>query len=79
MLGIGEKNKCSPIWINSCNEFAYFEDFEESDDDILLEAETKDESDSSVFENFPLEKFLKKAFDSTPFYKETNTKLLSQM
>ncbi len=79
VLGIGEKNKCSPIWINSCNEFAYFEDLEESDDDILLEAESKGENDPAVFETFPLEKFLEKSFDSTPFYKETNTKLLSQM
>ena len=77
VIGIGEKGKCSPIWINSCNEFTYFQDLEEIDDDILLESEST--KDSNDLEGFAVEKFLEKAFDSTPFYKDTNTVLLSQM
>ncbi len=78
VIGIGEK-KCSSIWVNSCNEFTYFEDLATSDDDILLETESKNEKDNSEIEGFALEKFLEKAFESTPFYKDTNSKLLSQM
>ncbi|MCR4790547.1 MAG: NYN domain-containing protein [Treponemataceae bacterium] len=74
VIGIGDKEKCKPIWVNSCNEFTYFEDLEEEDDDFLLETENKNE-----FEDFAIEKFLEKAFDSTRFYKDTNTVLLSQM
>lgn len=77
VIGIGDKNKCSPIWINSCNEFTYFQDLEEIDDDILLESEKT--KDAGIFEGFAVEKFVEKAFDSTPFYKGTNTKLLSQL
>ncbi|WP_303918627.1 NYN domain-containing protein [Treponema berlinense] len=77
VIGIGEKGKCSPIWINSCNEFQYFEDLEEVDDDILLQSEKP--AETSEIKDFALEKFLERAFDSTPFYKDTNTKLLSQM
>lgn len=79
VIGIGDKSKCSSIWINSCNEFTYFEDLEESDDDILLEMEVKKEKDSSEIEDFALERFIEKAFDSTHLYKDTNTVLLSQM
>ena len=77
VIGIGEKEKCKPIWVNSCNEFTYFEDLEEVDDDILLQSENK--TDSNEFEDFAIEKFLEKAFDSTRLYKDTNTVLLSQM
>lgn len=77
VIGIGEKEKCQPIWVNSCNEFTYFEDLEEVDEDILLQTENK--KDSNELEDFAIEKFLEKAFDSTPFYKDTNTILLSQM
>lgn len=77
VIGIGDKTKCSAIWINSCNEFTYFEDLEEVDEDILLETDEK--TTESELEGFALEKFLEKAFDSTPFYKDTNTVLLSQM
>lgn len=77
VVGIGDKNKCNPIWINSCNEFKYFEDLEEDDENILLQKENGKEKNE--IEGFALEKFLEKAFDSTPFYKDTNTVLLSQM
>ena len=77
VIGIGEKEKCKPIWVNSCNEFTYFEDLEEVDEDILLQSE--DKKDSNEFEDFAIEKFLEKAFDSTRLYKDTNTVLLSQM
>ena len=78
VIGIGEKEKCQQIWVNSCNEFTYFEDLEEVDDDILLQA-TENKKDSNELEDFAIEKFLEKAFDSTPIYKNTNTVLLSQM
>ena len=77
VIGIGEKEKCQPIWVNSCNEFTYFEDLEEVDEDILLETENK--KDSNELEDFAIEKFLEKAFDTTPSYKNTNAILLSQM
>lgn len=77
VIGIGEKEKCKPIWVNSCNEFTYFEVLEDVDDDILLQSENK--KDSNEFEDFAIEKFLEKAFDSTRLYKDTNTVLLSQM
>lgn len=77
VIGIGDKGKCSSIWINSCNEFTYFEDLEEVDEDILLQGE--DKKDTNEFEDFAVEKFLEKAFDSTRLYKDTNTVLLSQM
>lgn len=77
VIGIGEKEKCQPIWVNSCNEFIYFEDLEEVDEDILLQSENI--KDSVVFEDFAIEKFLEKAFDSTPLYKNTNAVLFSQM
>lgn len=78
VIGIGEKEKCQPIWVNSCNEFTYFEDLEEVDEDILLQT-TENKKDLNELEDFAIEKFLEKAFDSTPFYKDTNTVLLSQM
>lgn len=73
VIGIGSKEKCNSIWINSCNEFTYFEDLEEDDTEILLEDK------KSELKDFSLENFLEKAFTSTPFYKDTNTVLLSQM
>lgn len=73
VIGIGSKEKCNDIWINSCSEFAYFEDLEEVDKGILLEDK------KSELNDFSLENFLEKAFTSTPFYKDTNTVLLSQM
>ncbi len=77
VIGIGEKNKCKTIWVNSCNEFTYFEDLEEVDEDILLQTQNK--NIANELEDFTIEKFLEKAFDSTPIYKDTNTVLLSQM
>ncbi len=79
VIGIGDKAKCSPMWVNSCNEFMYFEDLEENDEEILMEDKTNREKSHSELGGFDLEVFLEKAFDSTPFYKDTNTKLLSQM
>lgn len=73
VIGIGSKEKCNSIWINSCNEFTYFEDLEEDDTEILVEDK------KSELKDFSLENFLEKAFTSTPFYKDTNTVLLSQM
>ena len=77
VIGIGEKEKCQPIWVNSCNEFSYFEDLEEEDEDILLQTEKS--KDSNELEEYAIEKFLEKAFDTTPSYKNTNAILLSQM
>jgi len=76
VIGFGEKSKCNPIWIKSCNEFSYFEDLEEADEDVLLD--DKDKADESL-KDFSLEKFVEKAFDSTRLYKNTNTVLLSQL
>lgn len=76
VIGIGEKEKCNSIWVNSCNEFIYFEDLEEVDEDILLQEKDKE---SNELKGFSLEKFLEKAFDSTHSYKDTNSVLLSQM
>ncbi len=73
VIDIGSKEKCNSIWINSCNEFTYFEDLEEDDTEILVEDK------KSELKDFSLENFLEKAFTSTPFYKDTNTVLLSQM
>lgn len=77
VIGIGEKAKCKPIWINSCNEFAYFDELEEVDEDILLQSEKTNETNE--LGGFALEKFIERAFDSTRLYKDTNTVLLSQL
>lgn len=81
VIGIGNKEKCSSIWVNSCSEFAYLEELEENDTNILLDenSENAEKSEKSELEDFALENFLEKAFSSTPFYKDTNTVLLSQM
>ncbi len=76
VIGFGEKSKCNPIWIKSCNEFSYLEDLEEADEDVLLDA--KDKDDLSL-KDFSLAKFVEKAFDATRLYKNTNTVLLSQL
>lgn len=78
IIGLGEKPKCLPIWINSCNKFIYFEDLEEDDEDILLQKDISDK-DQEILGKFALESFLEKAYNSTPFYKETNTVLMSQL
>ena len=86
VIGIGERNKVNNIWKKSCNEFSYLEELEERDDNILLEkndnnsgaAEIDTTTDNSL-KDFSLEKFIESAFDSTPFYSDTNTKLLSQL
>lgn len=77
VIGIGDKQKCSPIWVNACNEFTYFEGLEENDDNILLQPD--EQSDGDGFEEYSLEKFLEKAFDSTPPYKDTERVLLARM
>ncbi len=77
VIGIGDKNKCNPIWVKSCNEFTYFEDLEENDDNILIQP--AEQSDDDEFEGYSLEKFLEKAFDSTPPYKDTESVLLSRL
>ncbi|MBQ3801942.1 MAG: hypothetical protein II837_16815 [Treponema sp.] len=65
------------IWVNSCNEFTYFEDLEDSGEDILKSFETAEDNDE--MKDFALESLLERAFDSTPLYKETNTVLLTRM
>ncbi|NLM00757.1 MAG: NYN domain-containing protein [Treponema sp.] len=77
VIGIGEKDKCNPIWIKSCNEFSYLEDLADNDEEVLLNDE--DKSDNDGLTDYSLEKFLENAFDLTPYYKGTDTKLLSQM
>ena len=76
VIGIGDKQKCNPIWVKSCNEFCYFENLEENDANILLSPNERDVDD---FKMFSLEKFLEQAFDSTPSYKDTERVLLSKM
>ncbi|AEB14529.1 MULTISPECIES: NYN domain-containing protein [Treponema] len=78
VIGIGEKAKCNPIWIKSCNEFSYLEDLDEKDEDILLSEKNENDEDVNL-KDFSLEKFIETAFESTPFYNGTNTKLLSQI
>ena len=77
VIGIGDKQKCSPIWVKACNEFTYFEGLEENDDNILLQPD--EQSDGDGVEEYSLEKFLEKAFDSTPPYKNTERVLLARM
>lgn len=62
VIGIGEKSKCNPLWIKSCNEFTYFEDIKELDEDVLLE----DTEETREFRDFALSKFIEQAYDSTP-------------
>ncbi len=78
VIGIGNKEMCKSIWVKSCNEFSYLEDLDEKDEDILLNEKNKDAEDENL-KDFSLEKFIETAFDSTPFYNGTNTKLLSQL
>lgn len=78
VIGIGEKAKCNPIWIKSCNEFSYLEDLDEKDENILLSEKNENDEDVNL-KDFSLEKFIETAFESTPFYNGTNTKLLSQI
>lgn len=78
VIGIGMKEKCKSIWVKACNEFSYLEDLDEKDEDILLSEKNKDAEDENL-KDFSLEKFIETAFDSTPFYNSTNTKLLSQL
>ncbi|MGP1587325.1 MAG: NYN domain-containing protein [Treponemataceae bacterium] len=77
VMGIGEKKKCNPIWIKSCNEFSYLEELEDNDEEVVLNEKNK--KDNITPEDFSLEKFLEKAFHLTPYYNGTNTKLVSQM
>lgn len=77
VIGIGDKQKCNPIWIKSCNEFHYFEDFEEKDVNILIQFD--EQGDGDEVEEYSLEKFLEQAFDSTPPYKDTECVLLSRL
>ena len=65
VIGIGEKSKCQPIWVNSCNEFTYFGDLENSDENLLLKPEEVTDEDVDLLD-FSLEKFLEQAFNSTP-------------
>ena len=77
VVGLGDRAKCTPIWVNSCNEFAYFDDLEKVDADILLLSESDKEKDE--LKDFALEKFLETAFDLTPTYKNTNSVLLARL
>lgn len=76
VIGLGEKSKCKPIWINACNEFKYIEDLDDNDEDILVDDEAN--LKESGLEEFSLEKFLENAYELTPFYKNMNVKLVSQ-
>jgi len=81
VIGLGEKKKCSAIWVKSCNEFLYLEDLEESDEDVLYdESEEGNEiaSDANL-KDYSLEKFLEQCYDSTSKYRDTNTVLLSRL
>ena len=83
VIGIGEKgsegdkSKCKPIWIKACNEFLYIEDLDDKDEDVLLD--DKEKMEEPGLEDFSLEKFLENAYDLTPFYKNMNVKLVSQL
>lgn len=76
VVGLGEKSKCKPIWINACNEFKYIEDLDDNDEDILVDDAAK--LNESGLEDFSLEKFLENAYELTPSYKGENTKLVSR-
>ncbi|MBQ6567744.1 MAG: hypothetical protein IJL80_11875, partial [Treponema sp.] len=60
------------IWVNSCNEFTYFEDLEDSGEDILKSFETAEDNDE--MKDFALESLLERAFDSTVFVEKKETK-----
>ena len=77
VIGIGDKEKCNLIWVKACNEFSYFEDLEEVDDNLLLQSD--EQVDVEEFKDFSLEKFLERAFDKTPRYKDTDMVLLTRM
>ena len=77
VIGIGEKEKCNSIWIRACNEFQYIEDLDDKDEDVLLD--DKEKMEEPGFKDFSLEKFLENAYELTPFYKNKNVKLVSQL
>ncbi len=77
VIGIGEKEKCHSRWVRSCNEFRYFGELDEIDDDIL--SDEGDNNGDNAFDDFSLETFLLKAFDSTRPYRDTESVLNSQM
>lgn len=80
VIGIGEKDKSHERWVNSCNEFSYFEDLDEIDDTIIIDSKSaEDKNDIEEFQNFSLEKFLEKAYAITPVYKNSSSVLLSEL
>ena len=76
VIGIGEKKKCKPIWINSCNIFQYFEDIKDVDDDILLDNQDIEDEDIA---DFSLSHFIDQAYFSTPKVDNKNTALVSRL
>lgn len=77
VIGMGEKSKCNSIWIKACNEFLYIEDLDDKDEDVLLDDNEKMEEPG--LEDFSFEKFLENAYNSTPYYKDKNVKLVSRL
>ena len=75
VIGIGDKEKCQAIWIQSCNEFRYFDELEYIDEEDMLAQEKTEDSELT---EFALEKFLEQAFDMTPSYNNGNAVLLGQ-
>lgn len=75
VIGVGDKGKCQPIWIQSCNEFRYFDELEYIDEEDML---AQDKTEDSELTEFALEKFLEQAFDMTPSYNNSNAVLLGR-
>ena len=77
VIGLGDKGKCLPIWVQSCNEFRYFDDLEYVDEEDML---THDKAEDADLTEFALEKFLEQAFEMTPTYNNSsNVVLLSRL
>jgi hypothetical protein len=70
VIGLGEKQKCKPIWINSCNQFQYLED---------LNPVTEELPDTKLNSRASLLKFLDMAYDSTPDSEGMGAKMLANL
>ena len=72
---MGDKEKCQAIWIQSCNEFRYFDELEDIDEEDML---TQEKTEDSELTDFALEKFLEQAFDMTPSCNNSSAVLLGR-
>jgi len=70
VIGMGEKQKCKQIWINSCNQFQYIED---------LNPVTEELPEAQLGSKEALLKFLDLAYDSTPDSEGIGAKMLANL